>query len=728
MTTPIVRSNPSPSSQSKKPEKAKSLPLNTRRLAAWATEITLVVVSGLVPFGLGVYANSRSDLNRVPLHPILVVTERAIARPLALPLPVSYGIRNVAAPTNFLWLIALLAPVSLSWWQLYLLGKTGSTISKRKFGVRVVNEVGKPAGLAAVMAREGIGRWTVPVSIAYILWRYSFAFPNLGLFTFLAVLMVLGEGIALPSRRGRRALHDWLAGTYTIDATRPLSSDQVNQSQVSQSGEESAPVSMSMLTGETTNTATLWRRMRQNSSRTLFAVAVASMIAVLGTLVATQVYIQTQQTRRETKQINSQKFLVLVEKLSPNSGASTEERQTIILAMGGLNDPNSIQFLTELLVKETNPILLNTIQQALTSVGLPAIPELKNKNQLLAGELKSVGDDPSPERELQQQQLHINQQTINKILSVNSTKAAGIDLGSAELGQSGTPGSSFFNLVLDNVDLSGINLKSANLNQASFKGSIFRATGEDGRWDTYDDAIADLSQAQMKQANFTDANLSRVIMNRSNLSRATLNRANLSYARLIGADLGSTQLVGANLRGAFLEKASLTGADIGDAKFNEANLYGARLSRVIAIGTHLTSANLTNTDWRGADLSGAYLDRANLSNANLSATRLTGAILRSAKLENANLQNADLSFVDLRGANVAGADFQGTVLAPIPQNAEDQFVQMPELGSISAVVQGVDFSQAKNLDPKQIAYICTQGGLHSSCASVGLGSGVINRR
>ncbi len=720
MATPIVRRNTSQSSQPNPPEKAMSLPLNTRRLAAWATEITLVVVSGLVPFGFGVYANSRSDLNRVPLHPVLVVTERAIARPLAL--PVSYGIRNVAAPTNFLWIIALLAPITLSSWQLYLLGKTGSTLPKRKFGVRVVNEVGKPAGLAAVVAREGVGRWTVPVSIAYILWRYSFAFPNLGLFTFLTVLMVLGEGVALPARRGRRALHDWLAGTYTIDATRPLpSSTPGHKSQVSPTVEELAPVSMSMFTGETTNTANLWQQMRQNPSRTLFGVALVSMIAVLGTLVATQVYIQTQHNRRETKQINSQKFLALVEKLSPNSGASIEERQGIILAMGGINDPQSIQFLTDLLVKETNPTLLNTIQQALASVGLEAIPELKTKNQFLAGELRAVGSEASPDQELRQQQLHINQQTINKILSVYSTQTAGIDLSRAELGQSGTPETSFFNLVLDNIDLSGINFKSANLNQASFKGSIFRGVGQDGRWDTYDDAIADLSQAQMKQANFTDANLSRVIMNRSNLSGATLNRANLSHARLIGADLGSTQLVGANLRGAYLEKASLTGADIGDARFNEANLYGARLSRVIAIGTHLSYANLTNTDWRGADLSGAYLDRANLSNANLSATRLTGAVLRSANLKNTNLQNADLSFVDLRGANVAGADFQGTILASVPQNAEDQFVQMPDLGSISAVVEGVDFSQAKNLDTRQIAYLCTQGGLHSSCASVGLG-------
>jgi uncharacterized protein YjbI with pentapeptide repeats/uncharacterized RDD family membrane protein YckC len=711
MTTPIVRRNSSQSQQSNQPEKAKSSPLTTRRLAAWATEMTLVIVSGLVPFGLGVYLNSRSDIQRVPMHPVLVVTERAIARPLAL--PVSYGIRNVAAPTNFLWIIALVAPATVSGWQLYLLAKTGSTLPKRKFGVRVVNEEGEAPGLAAAAAREGIGRWTVPVSVAYILWRYSFAFPNLGLLTFLALLMVLGEGMALPARRGRRAFHDWLGGTYTVDADRPLQSPiQENQPQ---SAQELTPISMSSITGERTNVPHIWRQMRQNPSLTLFGVALVSMIAVLATLVATQVYIQTQQSQRETEKINSQKFLALIEKLSPNSGSNIEQRQSIILALGGLNDPQSIQFLTDLLVKETNPILRNTIQQALTTVGLPAIPELKNRNQFLAAELNSLGSNPSTDRELRQQQLHINQQTINKILSVYSTKTVGVDLSRVELGQSGNPQGSFFNLVLDNVDLSGINFKSANLNQASFRGSIFRSPGEDGRWDTFDDAIADFSQAQLKQANFTDANLSRVIMNRSDLSRATLNRANLSYARLISADLSSTQLVGANLRGAFLEKASLTGSDIGDAKFNEANLSGARLTRVIAIGTQLSYANLTNTEWRGADLSGAYLDRANLTNANLSATRLTGAVLRSARLQNTNLQNADLSFADLRGANVAGADFQGTILGPVPQNPADTFVQTPDLGSVSAVVQGVDFSQAKNLDARQIAYICTQGGLHTRC-------------
>ncbi|MBW4672918.1 MAG: pentapeptide repeat-containing protein [Desmonostoc geniculatum HA4340-LM1] len=711
MTTPTVRRS-NQSGQSQEPERANSLLLTGRRFAAWAAEITLVVTSGLIPFGIGVYVNSRSDLNRVPLNPVLVTMERAIARPLAL--PVSYGIRNVAWPTNFLWTIAVLAPVTLSWWQLYLLAKTGRTIPKRWLGVRVVNEQGAPPGLGAVVIREGVGRWTVPVSIAYLLWRYSFAFPNLGLFTFLAVLMVLGEGIALPSRRGRRALHDQLASTYSVDATRPLPSSLFPNKQV-QSGGDSDQAEEWQEAAAPTKAPHIWRRIQQNPNLTLFGVGLTSMTAVLATLIGTQVYIQIQQSQRATKQINSQQFLELVKQLSPDSVATNEQRQSAILALGGLKDPQSIQFLADLLVKENNPSLVDTIQQALTSAGPKAIPELKNKNQFLVSELESLNSSATQERELRQGRLQRNQRTINKILSVYSGKIEGVDLSRIQLGQSGTPGSSLFNLVLDNIDLSGVKLKSANLNQASFKGSRFRGVGEDGRWDTFDDVMADLSQAQLQQANLTDANLSRVLMNRTDLSRATLNRANLSNARLYEAKLNSTQLVGADLRNAVLEQASLTGADLGDAKLNEANLYAARLGRVSAIGTQLSFANLTNTDWEGADLSGAYLDRANLSNANLSATRLTGAVLRSAQMENVNLQNADLSLADLRGANVAGANFQGTILAPSKQDPADQFVQTPDLGSVSAVVQGVDFSQAKNLDAKQLAYICTQGGIHPRC-------------
>lgn len=704
MATPIVRRTSSNQSHRTQKPESSLLPLTYRRIAAWAAEITLVVTSGLVPFGIGVYANS-SNINRVPLNPVLVVTERAIARPLAL--PVSYGIRNVAWPTNFLWTIALLAPLTLSGWQIYELAKTGSTIPKRWFGVKVVNSSGAPPGLKAVLLREVIGRWTVTGSVAYIIWSNSFVFPDLASLSALTSLLMLAEGLGFSGQQGRRALHDRIAGTYTVDANTPFPvQDRVRHGQWTEGMEEEAIASVVMTPSPEPN---LWLRMRQqNPSLTLLGVALVSMTAVLATLIGTQIFIHNQQNQRETQQRNSQQFLTLFKQLNPQSGASTQERRNAILAMGTLKDPQATQYLVDLLSLETDPTLLNTIEQALVNVGLDAIPNLKQKNQFITSKV-----DTNNNEEKQKQLLH-NQQAINKILAVYSGKTNDIDLSRVQLSQTGTDANSF-NLVLDKADLWGINFKSANLNQASFKGSRFRGPGQDDRPDTYDDWIADLSQAQMKRANLSEANLSRVLMNRTDLSRATLNKANLSYARLIGANLSSAQLTGADLRGAVLENASLTGANLGEAKLNEAELYAARLSRVIAVGTQLSYANLTKTDWQAADLSGSYLDHANLSDANLSATRLTGAILRSANLENANLRNTDLSLADLRGANLTGADFQGAILTPDKQDATDQFVQTPAIGIQSAVIKDVDFSQVKNLDPKQLAYICTQGGIHPRC-------------
>ncbi len=701
MANPMIGKSSSQSSRPKEPKKANITPLSTRRFVAWTVEITLFIASGLVPYALGVYVNSRSEIRRVPLNPVLVVTEKAIARPLAL--PVSYGIRNVAWPTNILWTLALLLPTGISAWQLYLLAKTGSSTPKRWFGVRVVNELGTPPGLSAVVVREGLGRWTVPVSAAYMLWRYSFLFPNLALFTSLIMLMILVESKGWPAQKHRRSFHDQLAGTYTIDAA----------STVIHPGEQSKVIENDVVDSSSTQKSSSIPSPRNNPNLSLLLVGLTSMIAVLSTLIGTQIYIQTQENYRRSEQTNSQKFIELIKALNPNNGVTNEDRQRAVLALGSIDDKQSVKLLIDLLVKETDPKTLDTIQQALTNTGFKAIPELNRMNQFLVKELQSTGK--SPNGEVRQNQLILTQQVINKILAIYSGKINKIDLSNAELGSQVSGEKSLFNLVLNNIDLSGIVLKSANLNQANFQGSRFRSVGEDGRWDTYDDVIADLNNAQLKQANLSNANLSRVSMSRSDLSQANLNKANLSYTRLFGANLSSTQLVGTDLRNAILENASLTNADLSNANLTEANLYAAHLVRVSAIGTQLAYANLTNTDWQGADLSEGYLDYANLSNANLSASRLTGATLRWTNLENANLRNADLSRADLRGANLTGTDFQGTILFAGKQNPEDQFVETPDIGSQNASIKGVDFSKAKNLDPQQLAFICTQGGLHSRC-------------
>ncbi len=716
MATPMVRRSNNQLGHPKQPRKTNPLSLSSRRVAAWVAEITLCVVSGLVPFGIGAYINTKTNMERVPLNPVLVAAERAIAYPLAL--PISYGTRNVAWSTNFLWTVAILAPLSLTSWQWYLLAKTGSTLPKRWFGVKVVTQKNEPPGFRAVLMREG-SRWAVPVSVAYMLWRYTFLFPHLSIFAILALLMLLAEGMGFPMLRQGRSIHDRIADTYTIDATVPfdpsvLRRKSTHMSRWGQADEEAAIESI-VVTPQQQQKRNLWDWMRQNPSLTLLGVALLSMAGVLITLVGTQIYIQTQENLKAAQQNNSKQFLALKQQLNADSGISKQERQRTILALGTLKDSQATKFLVGLLVEENDPILLETIEQALVSIGPQTIPELKRMNLFLEGKL-DTSSNGIQERQLREKSLNANQQAINKILFVYNGKTNGIDLSRVQLSQNGSGTNSISNLALDKVDLWGIDFKYANLDRASFSGSRFRGPGEDGRWDTYDDWITDFSQAKLKQADLSGANLSRVLMVRTDLSRANLNKANLSAARLVGANLSSARLAKADLRGAVLENASLTGADLGEANLKDADLYGARLGRVIAIGTQLSNTNLIKTEWQGADLSSAYLDRANLSNANLSATRLTGAILRSSNLQNANLRNADLSLADLRGANLAGADFQGTILSPTQQNPADQFVEKTATtGSQSAVIKGVDFSEVKNLDDKQKAYICTQGGIHTIC-------------
>ena len=111
----------------------------------------------------------------------------------------------------------------------------------------------------------------------------------------------------------------------------------------------------------------------------------------------------------------------------------------------------------------------------------------------------------------------------------------------------------------------------------------------------------------------------------------------------IGRD---ANLSGANLRDANLSGANLSGANLSDANLRDANLSGANLS----------DADLRDADLRGANLSDADLSDANLSDANLSDANLRDADLSDADLSDANLRGADLSDADLSDADLRGAD------------------------------------------------------------------------
>ncbi|MGB3536267.1 MAG: pentapeptide repeat-containing protein [Microcoleaceae cyanobacterium] len=687
----------------------RQVPLWVRRWGAWTVEISLVVTSGLVPLTVGALCN-RSPQN-VPLNPVLKATSETVAATLAI--PVRDRNPQVTTLTNFFWSAALLTPMIVGGWQLYLLARSGQTIPKRWFGIQVVNDNSQaPPSLLRVFYRESVGRWGIPLGIAYTVWRFTGAFPNLLLFVGLSGVMLLVDGL-IGKRFNGRTGHDLLAGTSVREAglpfqTNPFTSYDLMDDQDAVHAIIHQPRFKAFQTS-------LWAWMQQRPGMTLLIVGGASLAAVLGTFVGTQVYIQSQANRREFQHQDNEVFLALITKLSPSAPTDPAQRRGAILALGTLQDPRAIPLLTDLLAQESNEMLLDVTQQALVSTGPEALPYLARLNQALKNDLDSMEFGAnSEEKLLVSQRLQATQRAIAKILKVYGGSIEQADLSQIDLSQETSPATQF-SLVLDKTDLSGLNFRGSLLNNASLKSSSFYSAGEDGRYQTYDDWIADLSGADLRGADLTSAFLSRVFMKRTNFLNATLNQANLTESDLLGANFSSAKLLGTNLESANLKDAKFTGADLANANLSNGNLELARMKEASAQGALFISTNLKNADLTASDLAGADFQRANLRNSNLTSAQLLGANLANAKLQNANLQNANLSLVNLKGAKLRGANFSGVIFTSEPVNPEDQFITSPELTE-SNRFKGVNFSQVQNLDSNQITYICNQGGSHPDCS------------
>jgi Pentapeptide repeats (8 copies) len=115
--------------------------------------------------------------------------------------------------------------------------------------------------------------------------------------------------------------------------------------------------------------------------------------------------------------------------------------------------------------------------------------------------------------------------------------------------------------------------------------------------------IIDLSQADLSEAD----------LSRLNLQRAKLNSTDLSRANLRGAILSGADLSNANLSGAYLRGADLSDATLSRANLREATLIGAIFSDAALDGAILSGANLLDAILIGADLRFASLDKARLN-------------------------------------------------------------------------------------------------------------------
>ncbi|HEY9807938.1 MAG TPA: pentapeptide repeat-containing protein [Halomicronema sp.] len=697
------------------PSQTNPLPLLTRRCGAWAAEVSIILASALVPFGCGLYAQSHLS-EKVPLNPVLSATQVGVAKTLALPLRETK--QKVSPLTNLFWTGSLLMPWLVAGSQLYLLAKTGKTLPKRWFNLQVVTASGEVPGFSKALLREG-SRWGVPVGLGYTIWRYGGAVPDLGILTGLVGVLLVADGVYGLFFRHHRTFHDRLGGTFVQDADTiavpfrqfdaPRFQSQWNEAD--EDGEIGALVVSQ--TSEKGLSSGIWFWMRRHPGVAILIVGVSVLGSILLTFVGTQVYVQNQENWRLGKSQENQRFLELVNKFAP------DQRRGAILALATIKNPDAeVMVLTDLLSLETDAQQMEAISQALVSAGPKSLPYLHRLNVSLRNDLDGAryGGDKQ-EKRVVALRLRTTGRAISKILMLYNNQVYKADLSRTNLGQMSEPAR--FNLVLDKLDLSGIVLKGAILSGGSFQEARFSGSGEDNLFGTFDDLFADLSGADLKEANLSRALLSGVLLNNSSLIRANLSGANLKGANLSGANLSSAVLMGASLRDAVLKNARLTGVDLQDAGFVNANLVGARLGKVKAAGASFKGGNLGQTEWKGGDLRKVIFSGANLENADFSSTYLEGGVFRGAVLRYASFREANLVGVDLRGANLLGADFQGAIFVEEEVKKPDQFIQKVGDGVPSFGLQGVDFSKAKNLNVKQLGYICSQGGLHPKCGVMG---------
>jgi len=114
---------------------------------------------------------------------------------------------------------------------------------------------------------------------------------------------------------------------------------------------------------------------------------------------------------------------------------------------------------------------------------------------------------------------------------------------------------------------------------------------------------------------------------RVNLSNRNLRYANFENCILTRADMHNTQLQGASLIQTHLQAVKLNDAQLQDADMRSAKLQGA----------WVLNAQLQRVSLIGADMSGAYFDESNLSYA-----RMMGADLKNTSFYGSDMQSADM--------------------------------------------------------------------------------------
>lgn len=693
-----------------------SVPTFGRRLIAWTLEVAVLTGSCLGPLYLGGQLNQTAPASAVALSPSLQTAQQWMARGLGLsPRRLPKAVHPI---TNILWSASLGLPIVLAAAHLYSVGRYGKSWPKQWLGLQVLALSGQMPGWRRALLREGVGRWGGPLLVAYSIWHWSSAFPGLMVLSSLSLVSLIAENLTGLGNRPHRPWHDWLAGTCIVDDKtgaivrfEEFWGDGTNHQDARQTDTTltwvEAEGGLKTVVLEPDDTL---KRHRLRPSSVGIGL---SFLLSLGGLAGVGGYRLLGPSHAE-RQADRSLYLHLVKTLTDPTVATADKRAAT-LALGNLTDDRATELLVDFIAQTEDPQWLEALQQALIRQGATAIPPLRQLNQSLSADLAMTGDSAS------RAVLVIRLQTVNRALAklIRLREQWGdrwqpLDLSRTHLGYQMSHEHEF-TLALQNQDLSGIHWQSTILNRAQLQGTVFFSVGADGRPDTFDDRIADLSGADLTHANLTGANLTLSRLVNSSLLGAVLNQANLASADLTAANLEHAQLIQANLTQVNLAEARLSNADLTNADLEKAILTGARLSHVNAAGAQMLEANLSGVAANSIDLTDANLNHVVLSNADLTGARLQRADLSNAVLRGTVLRGADLREARLQGADLSGADFTGTILTAPTRTGQDNFVAAPPGLPSGSHLLGVDFNNVRNLDNEQLNFVCTQGGIHAAC-------------
>jgi uncharacterized protein YjbI with pentapeptide repeats len=248
-------------------------------------------------------------------------------------------------------------------------------------------------------------------------------------------------------------------------------------------------------------------------------------------------------------------------------------------------------------------------------------------------------------------------------IDLRGVNCRGANFTSALMGND--PGGAFATLA------SGADFTEANLSRIVAPGTDF--TGAIMR-------CATLTAADLPGANLTDVDAT-CDPNGIKIGTADLRGANLSGANFTEANFGSSDFTGAIVSpttvfaGAVLTGSDFRNVDLSGVSFRAANLRAALMQddpggafKTLLVGADLTEANLTVLVARGADFSDATLGCALLTGAELSGANLARTDITcdpdGVNFATADLRDADLTAANLTDANLTGTDFTGAKVSP----------------------------------------------------------------